>query len=170
LVVARDKASGDNKIFLGLRGPVLRGWAVVLEISVEADAAGRLSLKGIGPKGRPYKKHFLELDGLGVRDLCADGDDLLVLAGPSMNLDGPVGVYRWSGVLLAADESLVRREKLTRVLDIPHGVGTDHAEGMTFVPGVAQPKQLLVVYDSPGGPRRVGRDGVRADVFGLAPA
>lgn len=156
--------TGD-RIFLGLRGPVLRGWAVVLEISVEAGDDHGLSLKGIGPNGRPYKKHFLELDGLGVRELCADGEDLLILAGPTLNLDGPVGVYRWSQALSATSESLVRRDKLPRILEIPYGDGKDHAEGMTFVPDVGQPKQILVVYDSPSDQRRKGSDAVSADVF-----
>jgi hypothetical protein len=160
----------DDRIFLGLRGPVLRGWAVVLEISVEAGDDGALSLKGIGPGGRPYKKHFLELEGMGVRDLCVDGKDILVLAGPSMNLDGPVGVYRWGGALTASAESLVRRDSLTRVLAIPHGDGTDHAEGFTFVPGEGRPRQVLVVYDSPGDHRREGKDGVRAEVFDVPAA
>ncbi len=160
-------AVAGDKIFLGLRGPVLRGWAVVLEISVETDAAGQLSLKGVGPKGRPYKKHFLELAGLGVRDLCTDGKDLLILAGPTMNLDGPTGIYRWSGALLVSDESLVRRDKLPRIIEIPHGVGSDHAEGMTFIQGVGQPKQILVVYDSPSDQKLEGTDAVRADVFDI---
>jgi len=161
--------AGD-RVFLGLRGPVLRGWAVVLELSVEAGDGGALSLGGVGPGGRPYKKHFLDLDGLGVRDLCVEGEDLLVLAGPSTNLDGPVAVYRWGGALSASSESLVRRDKLARVIEIPHGEGNDHAEGMTFIPDVERPKQILVVYDSPSEQRREGSDGVRADVFDVPAA
>lgn len=163
-------AVAGDRVFLGLRGPVLRGWAVVLEISVGDGDDGTLSLKGIGPNGRPYRKHFLELEGLGVRDLCVDGGDLLVLAGPSMNLDGPVAVYRWGGALSASAESLVRRDKLARILEVPNGEGTDHAEGMTFIPGVERPKQMLVVYDSPSDERREGSDGVRADVFDVTDA
>ena len=43
----------------------------------------------------PFVKHFLDLGGLGVRDLSVDGDDLIVLAGPTMLLDGPVRLLRW---------------------------------------------------------------------------
>ncbi|MNG03413.1 hypothetical protein D3C84_864920 [compost metagenome] len=35
-----------------------------------------------------YRKHFFALNGLGFRDLCTSGDDLLILAGPTMDLDG----------------------------------------------------------------------------------
>ena len=51
--------------------------------------------------GRGYRKHVLRLDGLGVRDLCPHGEDLLVLAGPTMDLDGPVHVFRWHGACAA---------------------------------------------------------------------
>ncbi len=35
--------------------------------------------------------------GLGIRDLCRHDDDLLILAGPTMDLDDPVHVLRWPG-------------------------------------------------------------------------
>ena len=80
-----------DRLYVGLRGPVLRGWAVVLEVRPAQDPTdpGRLAL-GIFPEGARYRKHALDLGGLGVRDLCPDGDDLLVLAGPTMALSGPV--------------------------------------------------------------------------------
>jgi Protein of unknown function (DUF3616) len=48
---------------------------------------------------------------------------------------------------------------------VPFGVGKDHAEGMTLIRN--DPLSVLVCYDSPGGARLVGSDGVRADVFVL---
>ena len=92
-------AAAGGRLFLGLRGPVLRGWAVVLEVALAEDPDRRstLRLQAIGPHGRPYRKHFLHLGGLGIRDLCAQGTDLLILAGPTMDLDGPVTVFRWPG-------------------------------------------------------------------------
>lgn len=85
----------QNRIFLGLRGSVLRGWAVVLEIELEDSSSGLLKLGQIGEMKELYKKHFLWLNGLGIQDLCVDGKDLLILAGPTMDLDGPVQIYRW---------------------------------------------------------------------------
>ncbi|MDX6694839.1 MAG: hypothetical protein QOF02_2442 [Blastocatellia bacterium] len=163
-------AVAGDKVFLGLRGPVLRGWAVILELSVETKDPARLTLKSFGSSGRLYRKHFLDMAGLGVRELCLDGDDLLVLAGPTMNLDGPSTLYRWRGATAAAEETLVRGERLERVLEIPFGAGNDHAEGIAIVPGTEQPRQLLVVYDNPGGDRKAGPGEVRADVFELPAA
>ena len=159
-------AVAGQRVYLGLRGPVLRGWAVVLELrpAVDPDDPGRLVLRPF-PDGRRYRTHVLRLAGLGVRDLCPHGDDLLVLAGPTMDLDGPVRVYRWHGALTADTAQGVRDGALTRELELPFGEGDDHAEGIGLLGPESDP-QLLVVYDSPA-PARLSADGVTADVVGL---
>jgi len=157
-----------EKVFVGLRGPVVRGWAVVLELSVGTSDPSQLTLNEVGPSGRPYKKHFLDLRGLGVRELCVHGEDLLVLAGPTMTLDGPTSIYRWKGAINNQNESLVRAEQLVHELEIQFGLRTDHAEGITLISGDEEPLQILVVYDSPSANRKEGDNGVRADVFDLA--
>lgn len=161
-------AVAGDKVFLGLRGPVLRGWAVVLELSVDSANSGQLALKEFEP-GRSYRKHFLDLAGLGVRELSIQGSDLLVLAGPTMVLDGPATLYRWKDALNASSDSMVRGNKLIVEMEIPFGRGADHAEGIAIVPSGAAASQVLVVYDSPGAERKKGVvDAVRADVFTLA--
>jgi hypothetical protein len=152
-----------ERVYLGLRGPVLRGWAVVLELRPRADdATTRLELRQVDGKAR-YRKHFLDLDGLGVRDLCPHGEDLLVLAGPTMDLDGPVRVYRWHGAATADTSSVVRQDELRAVLDLPYGDGDDHAEGITVF-GPADRPRLLVVYDSPAAGRELAGGVILADV------
>ena len=155
-----------KRVFLGLRGPVLRGWAVILELELAAGATSALELQSVGPQGRLYKKHFLDLGGLGVRDLCLDGSDLLILAGPTMNLDGPVEVYRWrDGTRTEQGQQVVWRDELgDPVLTVPHGQGVDHAEALTLVPDTDLPA-ALVVYDSPSTGRLIGASSVRADIF-----
>ena len=152
----------QNRIFLGLRGPVLRGWAVMLEIEVEASNPGLLKLKQIGQ--RQYKKHFIYLNGLGIRDLCLDGEDLLILAGPTMDLDGPVKVFRLQNGVNLREDVLSKPQP---VLDIPYGNADDHAEGMTLFADVTGLSSLLVVYDSPAKTRLEGDGDVVADVFKL---
>lgn len=153
----------QNRIFLGLRGPVLRGWAVLLEIELEMSNPGLLALRQSGQE-KLYKKHFIYLNGLGIRDLCWDGEDLLILAAPTMDLDGPVRVFRLQNGANLQEDVLSKPEP---VLEIPYGDGDDHAEGMTLFADVTQIPSLLVVYDSPA-PRRLEGDGdVVADVFKL---
>jgi hypothetical protein len=160
-------AVNDDRVYLGLRGPVLRGWAFVLELRpyVDPGEPGRLRLREF-PDGRRYRKHVLRLDGLGVRDLCPDGDDLLVLAGPTMDLDGPVRIYRWHGAYRAEQPAVARAAELTRELEITYGEGDDHAEGMGLV-GDPVDKLALVVFDSPAAVRLTDDGAVVADVVKL---
>lgn len=152
---------GEERVFVGLRGPVLRGWATVLEFAPREDD-GELSLARLDDDER-YRKHFLDLDGLGVRDLCPHGEDLLILAGPSMDLDGPVRVFRWRGAALIDAPDVVHRSELHHELELPFGAGTDHAEGIA----VLSDDELLVVYDSPDPARMPERGTVLADVVRL---
>ncbi|WP_433046393.1 DUF3616 domain-containing protein [Dactylosporangium sp. CS-033363] len=156
-----------ERVYLGLRGPVLRGWAIVLELRpyTNPDEPQRLRLRPF-EDGRRYRKHVLALGGLGIRDMCPDGDDLLLLAGPSMDLDGPVRLYRWHHAARAAAPQVVRGDQLHRELDLPYGEGDDHAEGIALV-GPPEHRRLLVVYDSPA-PHRLPDDGaVLADLIKL---
>ncbi|HEX8362992.1 MAG TPA: DUF3616 domain-containing protein [Longimicrobium sp.] len=166
-------AVAGGRLFIGLRGPVLRGWAVILEVEVTEEAAEggapSLRLVEIGPGGRAYRKHYVQLGGLGVRDLCVVGEDLLILAGPTMELSGPVAVFRWKGGAAPVGESMIARSALERIIEVPFGDGEDHAEGITpFSPDGDEPRALLVVYDSASGTRSRPEDGsITADLFPL---
>jgi hypothetical protein len=161
-----------ERVFLGMRGPVLRGWAIILELEVTEKGrnpeSASLKLRRIGPSGERYRKHFLDLDGLGIRELSLEGDDLLILAGPTMDLDGPVILYRWHDAWNQREETVIPRDRLERIMDIPYGIGIDHAEGATLFDRPGQPPAVLVVYDNPA-PGRLDPDGagVAADLFPL---
>ncbi|HEX8348271.1 MAG TPA: DUF3616 domain-containing protein [Actinoplanes sp.] len=156
-----------DRLYLGMRGPVLRGWAFVLELRpyVDPDRPDRLRLRAFDD-GVPYRKHVLDLDGLGVRDLTPAGDDLLVLAGPTMSLDGPVRIYRWHGAHRLEAPEVVRGDMLTREVELTYGEGDDHAEGLSVL-GAAADGRVLVVYDSPSAARLTADGAVVADVVRL---
>lgn len=159
-----------KRLFIGLRGPVLRGWAMIMELELEEekDDPSTLRLKEIGSQGLPYRKHFLQMGGLGIRDLTLDGSDILILAGPTMDLDGPVKVFRWPKGAKSKNEEMIFENGLTPLLDVPFGHEADHAEGMTFFASDGDDgNTLLVVYDSPNPDRKVGSNDVRADIFPL---
>jgi hypothetical protein len=159
---------GDS-LYIGLRGPVLRGWAVVLEVAPREDPTdpSRLVFAPF-PDGTRYRKHLLDLGGLGVRDLCPDGDDLLVLAGPSMVLSGPIRVYRWHRAAVTDTSRVIRGDELTVETDIAHGAGEDHAEGISVLAPGGEAR-LLVVYDSPARRRRPTAASVLADRVVIGP-
>jgi hypothetical protein len=161
-------ASVGGRLLVGLRGPVLRGWAIVLEIEPEDVAEGLLGLRPVGSGGRTLRKHFLDLRGMGVRELTVAPDgDILVLAGPTMELAGDAGVFRWRRED-GEDDVLVAREDLPKVLDLPYGrdeeEGVDHPEGITCLEADGKPL-LLVAYDAPRADRVKKGGVVIADVF-----
>jgi len=157
-----------DRVFLGLRGPVLRGWAIILEIEVRETQPGTLTLKEIGEAGQLYKKHFVDLDGLGVRELCLDGEDLIILAGPTMTLEGAMRVFRLKGALDLEGDTLFGQDsgRLNAVFDLPFARGCDRAEGLSLFPCLGEPNSLLVVYDSADA-NRIEENAVFVDVFRL---
>lgn len=160
-------AVAGKHLLLGLRGPVLRGWATIIEVClVEDEHPATLRLGPVGKNGELYRKHFLDLRGLGIRDLCVQGDDLLILAGPTMDLDGPVVVYRWPGGTRLDDGCIVPTAQLEHVFELPFGQGVDHPEGMTlFSTSDGAEEGLLVVHDSASPSRQIGESTLVADVF-----
>jgi hypothetical protein len=156
-----------ERVFLGLRGPVLGGWAVVLEIRVAELCRGVLSLQPISSSGEQYRKHFFDLHGLGVRDLSMDGRDLLILAGPTMKLDGPAVVFRWPEAEKKSRRScVVFSDALETVLRLPVGKGVDHPEGMTLVQAGRKRRELMIVFEKASRARRQGST-VRGCLFSI---
>ncbi|NJK99126.1 MAG: DUF3616 domain-containing protein [Spirulinaceae cyanobacterium SM2_1_0] len=140
-----------DRLFLGLRGPVLRGWAIILELAVEVAAGDRhsLQLQPIGPGDRCYRKHFLYLDGLGIRDLCFHGEDLLIVAGATMDVAMPMRVFCLKNLLAAKGDSLTAQDSdnLSYLFDLSQATAPDRSEGIAIVPYLGR-DSLLVIYDS----------------------
>ena len=159
----------DDRLLLGLRGPVLRGWAALLEIAVEADDR-ELRLAALDGSGTKLRKHFLDLDGLGVRDLHFDGDDLYVLAGPTMVLDGEIRLYRWRDARFQLAENTDPAafwSSLAATCVLPHGVGCDRAEAFCALPDelAGGRPTWLALYDAPAPERHVSAQSVFADLL-----
>ncbi len=162
-------AVDGRRLLLGLRGPVLRGWSALLEVAVEARG-DQLRLAPLDDSGTLIRKHFLQLDGLGVRDLHFSGDDLYILAGPTMVLNGDIRVFKWPAArpLLAANREPVRFEAaLTESVPLPHGRGTNRAEAICKLPpALSEGKaRWLVLYDAPGDDRKDGEHTVFGDLL-----
>ena len=162
-------AVDGHRLLLGLRGPVLRGWSALLEIEVEARGDD-LRLVPLDDRGTLIRKHFLQLDGLGVRDLHFSGNDLYILAGPTMVVNGDIRVFKWPAArsVFAANRKPVRfEEALTESVPLPHGRGTNRAEAICELPAaLSQGKtRWLVLYDAPGADRKEGEHTVFGDLL-----
>lgn len=132
------------RVALGMRGPVIQGFAVLLELEMKEEGAGELVIDG------PIHKRMLDLEGLGIRDLKRIGDDLLILAGPTTALDGPCAVYRWRNWIgePAMHRQTVCLHRPERIIELGFGRGDDHPEALAVVE-IDGKRQLLVICDSP---------------------
>lgn len=162
-------ALAGSRLFVGLRGPVLRGWTMLLELAVQPHGDW-LRLAPLDDDGTLLRKHFLQLGGLGVRDLHFDGDDLFVLAGPTMVLDGDIRLFRWPGARSALTDSRqpVRFQRtFAEAVELPHTPGANRAEAFCALPdGMARGgPSWLVLYDAPGAERREGDHVVFGDLL-----
>jgi hypothetical protein len=157
-------AVAGSRVAIGMRGPVIQTYAVLLEVEIAAKPSGRLTIAG------PLHKRLLELDGLGIRDLKRDGADLLILAGPTTGLDGPCAVYRWTDWLgdPPQDDKVVRLHRPERIIDLPFGRGDDHPEGLVLLEAIGGERDLIVICDSPAESRLdSAARSVRCDRFRL---
>jgi hypothetical protein len=157
-------AVAGSRVAIGLRGPVPRSFAALIEITVERKRSGRLKLAG------GLSIRLLDLEGLGIRDLKRWRDDLLILAGPTTGLDGPCAVYRWPGWLHdpPRDTRSVRLHRPERIIELPFGRGNDHPEGLALVEADDGRQQLLVVCDTPAADRLDAQERtIACDLFNL---
>lgn len=156
-----------ERVLLGLRGPVFNQWAAIIEIQPRSarNHPELLRLARFGSGRKLYRKHFLKLDGLGIRALCRHGPDLLVLAGPVAAVHGPVRLYRWVGGARTDVERRMRPADLHPVMDLPTGQGSDYPEGIVVVPATDGRDRLLVVYERASRKRFHGAHDVDADLF-----
>jgi hypothetical protein len=175
----------DDRLLVGLRGPVLRGVALVADLRIGGI---KTAAEGSGARCGPplslesHRLRYLDLDGMAVRDMATlpGSDDVLLLSGPTMSLDGPSYLYRWRDALAplpapkaaGAGEAITleRPEALLCVRDGRpgrRGDGNDKPEGLEIA---RDDERLLawVAYDGPSAARRQG-DGVvtRLDGFPL---
>ncbi len=140
-----------DKIMLGLRGPLIDSFAVVIEVPIK-DA---LRIGGDEPV-----IHFLNLGGLGVRDLAHFGSDLLVLAGPVSSAVGPFRIHRW------------RPRATDAVQDLDEPILDDWTSDGEKPEGICCLKYqggdgILIVYDKPNHRRRIRANRYIADWFRL---
>jgi len=159
----------DGVVRLGLRGPVVNGWASILQLRPRKHGDSGLKLER-APNGRHgYMHHILDLDGLGIRDLAVMDDDLLILAGPTMAMDGPFRVFRWIGGATMEQAAYVQRadEEIECLYDIPCGYRQEHPEGMTLYRRPGHELCLLIVNGGPADRRLKAPDHFEALLFDL---
>jgi len=132
-------ADGDRALYLGFRGPVLRGNFVPIML-VEFEDKFR-------EKDIEYELLFVNLGGRGIRDIIRLGEDeFLILAGPIGDGPGSYRVFLWNGkdCVPGTDkpDALANAEPLC---DLPERDGK--AEGIGVLDRNDEEYELLIVYD-----------------------
>ena len=129
----------EERVLLGLRGPLIDGAAQILETNLsalfgEAKLEGRAIAVKLLPPG-------------GVRDLASYNDQILILSGSENDDTGGASIYIWDGTSAAAN-------KLCDIPDPPKG-SDDKPEALLVLDKTDKGLHILVLSDGvkDGNPR-----------------
>ncbi len=139
----------DGKLFAGFRGPVLRGNLVpVLGFDFDHPDASDL--------------RFVNLGGLGIRDITAVSGGFLLLAGPVGDGRADFRIFFWDGIDAVPGKDRPKATVIDDLGEVPLPDPTAKAEGLAVLAEDATGFHVLVVFDgiANGGPTRlrVARD------------
>jgi hypothetical protein len=121
-----------GRLYVGFRGPVLRGNLVPV-VTFKFD------------RPEDYQLRFVRLGGRGIRDLVAVENGFLVLAGPVGDGDGSYRLYFWNGQDCVPGEEESAGE-LTTLGDLAAEPGKK-PDGITIMSESPAEWRLLVVHD-----------------------
>ena len=158
-----------GRLWIGLSGPVLGGFAVLLEVEPQEERRCVLGLHPIGVDGRPYRKHLVFLHGRGVQALRWQGDTLLILAAAGADGGGQPGIYALREAAKLGADSLTLADAPRLRLLLPLGDAAKPGNRpftMELYDRLGQPGVMIV----PGNPQSTGSGspaGVVAEVYAL---
>ncbi|MBT9312743.1 DUF3616 domain-containing protein [Leptothoe kymatousa] len=142
----------DERLYLGFRGPILRGNYVPVMV---------IPSKGFEKEITDYEIRFVQLNGGAIRDMTAVDGGFLIIGGPMGDAPGPYGIYFWDGsdMVYGTDRPVPMPPACIRLEEIVPPIGDDgamgKAEGITVVEETATGYRVLIVFDSlkDGGPQ-----------------
>ena len=135
-----------TRLILGLRGPIVGGYTILLIVEPTYRKKRQLKLASLDGGTRKYLKIFLPISSLGIRDLYRDGEYLLILAGPTLDMSGPFRLYRWRIPNLLDQDIVVPSSDIEQLFELPSQKDCDRPEGVTRY---TDRSDLLILHDSP---------------------
>jgi hypothetical protein len=138
-------ADEDNKLYIGFRGPVLRGGFVPILILKVDFEAGDIDEDIV----------YVNLGGRGIRDMVkVDGvkDEFLIVAGPIGDEPTSYQIYRWNGknTIPGTDKPDAENNvQAVCVIPPPSDSKDAKAEGITFISKEANTYRFMIIYDGP---------------------
>lgn len=134
-------AVNNSALYIGFRGPVLReNWVPVI-VTRFSNPVGQAELR------------FVNLGGLGIRDIVALNDKtFLLIAGPMGDGPGDYHLYSWNGLDCVPGKKGAKGN-VQHLGRIPTDRG-EKAEGVTLLPGEEDDLlRVLIMFDGPEGGR-----------------
>ena len=158
-------AHGDT-VWLGLRGPVVGAYAMIVEMTLKEKRSKPRRLK---PKkyegGLRYKLYAIDLEGQAIRDLLYCDGTMFVLSGATTDLEAMQSVHRIKN--WPPENEVLLAKQSERVIDLPVIRGSDHAEGIAMAE-FGDKQQMLIAFDSPDESRIEDKtQSIDVDVFDL---
>ncbi|KAI9135321.1 DUF3616 domain-containing protein [Acaryochloris sp. CCMEE 5410] len=130
--------AADNKyLYIGFRGPVLRGNFVPVMVTTFDDLLD-------------YELRFVQLAGNGIRDITRVQDGFLLIAGPVGDGLGPYQLYFWNGEDTIPGEDRPDTSEYCRLIgEIPRPSDYPEAkaEGLTILEDQGKEMTAMMVYD-----------------------
>ena len=128
-------AVDDNEtLYLGFRGPVLRGNYVPILVTTFDD-----------PKN--YQIRYIQMGGRGVRDLTKVQDGFLIIGGPIGDQEISYKLYFWDGSNTIPGTDQKTAPRMDCLGEIPTENGAK-AEGIDLIQETPTEYQVVIVYDS----------------------
>jgi hypothetical protein len=125
-------ADKDGTVYVGFRGPVLRGnFVPVMVFDFEQPDE--------------YDLRFVQLEGRGIRDIAAVQDGFIILAGAVGDGDTSYRLYVWNGQDCVPGDGGWKGD-ISAIGEIPATVGAK-PEGVAVTAESAQEWRLLIVSD-----------------------
>ncbi|MEM6256595.1 MAG: DUF3616 domain-containing protein [Cyanobacteria bacterium P01_D01_bin.156] len=142
----------DNQLFLGFRGPILRGNYVPVMV---------IPCTAFETEITEYEIRFVRLNGVAIRDMTAVEDGFLIIGGPMGDAPCPYGIYFWNGsdMVYGTDRPMPMPPEVVQLDEIVSPMGDDGSygkpEGITVLEETATAYRVLIVFDSlkDGGPQ-----------------
>ena len=136
-------AVAESRLFLGLRGPILRGNYVPV-LSLRFDDIERCA-DAFAEHPEACRTLYVNLGGRGIRSLHRVTGGFLIVAGPMGDGSGSYQLYLWDGRDCILDDGAPEcRLDLLGELPTPEATG---AEGLAVLAEDAGMWEILVVYD-----------------------
>lgn len=129
-------AARGGRLYLGMRGPVLR-YNLVPVLVLDYEHSKR------------FQVSFVELQGQGIRDMCPVAEGFILLSGPVSDAPSPFRLWFWDGHdQMPGSDRNVTPASLIGPLEAPENA---KAEGITLLREDEKQRELLLAFDGVAG-------------------